>query len=307
MFESLKEYIKIKSGLAQSSQQVRDIERGLSERIDFLAAYMNLTWPAHLSIDPTTLALATRQVNEELGVNDYSTAIHKNDLMFAFHVNRYKYELQEAVASYLRVGASTAQNLNNILEKNGLQPGSLLDFGSGYGRVARFLPHYFPNTKISVSEVKEQAVSFQREAFGLNGIAHSQDADAFPSEKYDAILALSVFTHLPEAAWQKWMERLLQCLNPGGALVFTFLNQTAEASQNILRQLENKAESFIYIERSEDQHFSFVQDSIMDDQVYGSSFVTHDYLRHQLEPQCREIHFLERQLVKGQDALIALK
>jgi SAM-dependent methyltransferase len=306
MYQSLKEYIKLKTGLQQSSQEVRDAEARLSQRLDFLSSFINLTWPSRLELDTAVLAAATERVTQELGELPFATAIHKNDLMFAFHLHRFPHDPVTALYSYFRVGLETAKNLSGIVENYGLNPSRLIDFGSGYGRVSRFLPALFPEANCVVTEVKEQAVVFQEKELNLNTILHSQNPAEFPAENFDLLLALSVFTHLPEDLFRSWMATLRERMRDTGAMVFTFLDQDRPESREILKNFTKQPGAIEYIRRSEDSYFTFVSDRLRDDELYGSTFITRDWLRDLAETLDLRIEFLDYGLVKSQDAAIIL-
>lgn len=298
----------MKTGLQQSSQEVRELESRLAAKLDFMASYINLTWPSKLELDPTVLNDALQRFSKECGKQEFNTSIHKNDLMFAFHLNRFPHDAAEALLSYYRVGFSTASNLKIIADKFGLSTGRLLDFGSGYGRVSRFLPSLFPDAECVVSEVKEQAVVFQENDLGLTGLTHGQEPEGFPHEKYDLILSLSVFTHLPENLFRSWMECLAERLKGTGGLLFTFLDQQRPESKEILKNFTSEPSGIEYIRRSEDSYFTFVSDRLKDEEQYGSTFVTRAWLKDLTESLGLRIEFLDYDLVKSQDAaMIMLK
>lgn len=307
MYQSLKEYIRLKAGLEQSSQEVKEVEARLTARLDFLSSFINLTWPARLELDATVLGESLKRISSEYGAEGFATAIHKNDLMFAFHLNRFPHDPAEALTTYYRVGLSTAQNLAEIAESYGIQTNRLLDFGSGYGRVSRFLKPLFPDAECVISEVKEQAVKFQEEELNLPGIHHSSEPGDFPSEKFDLILALSVFTHLPEALFRGWMTSLSERLSDNGAMVFTFLDQGREESQEILKNFNARPSGLEYIRRSEDSYFSFVGDRLRNDEEYGSTFITRQWLSQLCDELDLRIDYLDYALVKSQDAAIIMR
>ena len=306
MYQSLKEFIRQKAGLQRNSQELQDLETRLTRRLDFLSSFVNLTWPARLELDEAVLEKALRRIKEEYDITGFNTAIHKNDLMFAFHLNSFPDDPVEALFSYYRVGYTTAENLLKIAENFGIKPGRLLDFGSGYGRVSRFLPSCFPDADCVVSEVKAQAIDFQEQELSLSGVRHGHRSEEYPHEEYELILALSVFTHLPQTLFRDWMQALTQRLRPTGAMVFTFLDQARDESREILKNFSQGNSGFEYIQRSEDSYFNFVADHIRDDQDYGSSFITRDWLGSLARELNMRVVFLDYQLVSSQDAAIFL-
>lgn len=287
MIKRLKNYIKVKSGIDR-----------INKRLDFLSAYLNLTAPTQLHLDPEVMEQVQQLMQKHEKVRIENTAIHKNDLMFAFHLYHVSHDIKHGVLSYFRAGYKLARNLKAIAEENNLETNRILDFGSGYGRVSRFLPQLFPDAEIEISEVKQPSIQFQKEAFDFTGIHHGQDARSFYGSGYEMILALSVFTHLPKPAFEAWLAKLIDCLAPGGALVFTYF----EIEESPYRSQDG----FYYLKRSEDQLFSFLADSLNNVEEYGETYVSRDYLTSQLSLPGLEHQFLGEKL-SSQKAVMVRK
>ena len=284
MLKKIKYYIRLKLGIL-----------AVNQRLDFLSAYLSVTYPNVLHLDPIVLQYALGKIEQEYGLKPFNTAIHKNDLMFAFHVYHHIFDVNEALRSYYKVGVQAAKNLSEIVKKHNLKSTRMLDFGSGYGRVTRFLPQFLPKAEITISEVKSRALEFQKEALGFPGILHTQETSSFPVQKFDLILCLSVFTHLPNNSFEAWIDRLVDALTPGGALIFTY-NQVNESNA-----------VFRHVAASEDTLFSFVADSLNDTKDYGNTHVSNVYLENLLQSKGVQLHFLNNTLVEGQEALLAIR
>ena len=192
--------------------------------------------------------------------------------------------------------------MQNIAIERSITPDSILDFGSGYGRVSRFLPSFFTNSKIEVSEVKSQALDFQKRHFDFEGISHTQDVKSFPDKEFDLILALSVFTHLPQSSFENWLNKLVRLLKPGGALVFTF-NNTLDP----LHLTSSQMKEFAYTASSEDTAFPFLYDSIKENTDYGNTYVSHRFLDQLISKLGVDHKFLGKELVPSQEAIIVMK
>ena len=292
MMEKLKMKLLQKLGIWENRKRLEALEH----RFQFLAAYTNLTMPEKLEIDPEVMEQTRALVKENFGVTEFSAEVHKNDVMFTHHIFHNPQNAAKGVWGYFRVGMNTAQNLAKICSEYSIQPAELMDFGSGYGRVSRFFPMVFPDAAVTVTEVKKQAVEFQQQAFGFEGMHHGQDPVSLEEKNFDLIFALSVFTHLPQLAFEDWMFRMVRCLNPGGALVFTY-NDLASAGRR-----SGDAEEFFFLRHSEDQTIGFVTDALLDTQDYGSTFVSEDYLRRLTGEGSLKLHFLGNQLVPNQKA-----
>ncbi|WP_417600947.1 class I SAM-dependent methyltransferase [Owenweeksia hongkongensis] len=302
MFNKLKDYILLKLGITELRHNLATAEKNLNDRFDFLGAYMNLTQKEDIEIDPAIASKVATKLCAEYNIDTINMATHKNDVMFAIHVFGHRYNLENAVYTNFRIGAETALNLKRICEEYKIAPQKILDFGSGYGRVSRFLKQKFPESEIEISEVKSQALDFQKRHFGFKGIFHSQDAESLNCEKQDLILAVSVFSHLPKTTFAPWLNKLIQCLNSGGALVFTFNNSEDPKYFGV-----TKNQNFVYQQVSEDSKFAFLSDSIKDTNDYGHTFVTHQYLEDLLSKNDVSYHFLGKSLVQSQESIIIIK
>jgi hypothetical protein len=65
-------------------------------------------------------------------------------------------------------------------------------------------------------------MSFQAARFGVHPLLAPSDPAALEcAERFDCIVVTSLFTHLPEATFRRWLERLSQLLAPGGCLVLS--------------------------------------------------------------------------------------
>ena len=101
------------------------------------------------------------------------------------------------------------------LHAGGEQPvASILDFGCGHGRVARYLRAAFPSAKLVVHDLNKAGVEWCVAQFGAVPLAD-------PGERFDLIWLGSVFTHLDAATVAGLFSELSARLNPNGILVFT--------------------------------------------------------------------------------------
>jgi hypothetical protein len=115
--------------------------------------------------------------------------------------------------------AETFRNLNAPIEPRH----QLLDFGVGWGRIARFFLRELPVENIYGIDVVEEFVqicvhSFQSDNFHVT--------TPFPptrlrAEQFNFIVGYSVFSHLSESACASWMKEFNRLLVPGGMLALT--------------------------------------------------------------------------------------
>jgi SAM-dependent methyltransferase len=150
--------------------------------------------------------------------------VHPGDFIFWFVATHPDMSLESATTYYFEDGARSAAKLDKELvtlfgeEK---KPIKLLEFASGYGCVSRHLKKN-PRFELTSCDIHPEAIQFLTNTIGVNALqsAHSPEQFSTP-EKYDAIFALSFFSHMPRATFGRWIKALHGALNPGGYLLFT--------------------------------------------------------------------------------------
>ena len=142
----------------------------------------------------------------------------------------------------------------------------VLDFGSGWGRLTRALRHHLPRERIWACDIYAEAIAWQAETFGVNGLVSASDPDRFALPlSYPLVFAGSVFSHLPDGLFQRWLKRLLEVTAPDGLLAFSVHDAAyAPPDQAIGSQ------GIGYAEWSES--------GSLDPRIYGMSYVRRDYV-----------------------------
>jgi len=147
--------------------------------------------------------------------------IDPRDEMLRFLREHQPYPVRE----YFSKGAAAVSQFEDVLTTAGRsyhQIDSILEFACGYGRMTRFLVHQMPRHKITVSDIDARAVDFTARTFGVRGFYSVSDAKELRwAERYDAVLVVSLFSHLTLSVWTPWLKRLYELLNPKGLLLFT--------------------------------------------------------------------------------------
>ncbi|HWB51428.1 MAG TPA: class I SAM-dependent methyltransferase [Stellaceae bacterium] len=149
---------------------------------------------------------------------------------------------------YYAVGRSASINITQALLARLNYGGDaapverVLDFGSGYGRVARYLRAMFPAAAIDVTELDARAVEWCIREFGCEDMG----AD-LPAGAYDLIWAGSVFTHLPEDSAIELLSKMKAGLKPNGLMVLTTIGRYALSNLEtfaLQHKLENEFLSY---------------------------------------------------------------
>jgi SAM-dependent methyltransferase len=121
---------------------------------------------------------------------------------------------------YLRVGRAAAAAVNRSFARHGVAEGSrVLDFGCGSGRVSRHLARQWD---LYGCDVDAAAIRWSNAnlpgTFVTNG---SRPPLPFPDGHFQAVLSISVFTHLDWDAQRAWAAEMGRILGGGGARDFS--------------------------------------------------------------------------------------
>jgi SAM-dependent methyltransferase len=146
---------------------------------------------------------------------------------------------------------------------------NLLDFASGFGRTTRFLVQDLAVERVWIAEIRADAVAFQRERFGVHGYVTTHAPSSLPAERrFGAVFAASLFTHLPEASFGPWLERLCDALDDSGVVLFSTLGHGALGGRRLPRS------GFLFEEISET--------GLLETRHYGTAWIAEAYLHDAL-------------------------
>ena len=175
---------------------------------------------------------------------------------------------------YLADGWRTLAELMLLLEAVNrplLGTGRFLEFASGHGRFTRHLVKALGPERVTVSELVPDAVDFARYSFGVEGFLSSVTPEALDwGQRYDVVFVLSLFSHLPERTWTRWLASLYQAVQPGGLLVFTTHGAEATLRQNVALD----GQGFFFAPSSESQAIEVAE--------YGTTFTSDAFVRRQI-------------------------
>jgi hypothetical protein len=100
----------------------------------------------------------------------------------------------------------------------------LLDFGMGWGRIARLWLKYLPPSQLYGCDAWPQSIALAHEC-RLQNVVHQSDKTLrelpFPADSFDHIYAMSVFTHLNEAAFRSCFSGIIAMLKLGALFLFS--------------------------------------------------------------------------------------
>jgi SAM-dependent methyltransferase len=234
---------------------------------------VNLLARAHLRV---ACYLAASNFRRKFGVRLNGTIAAEDDLLHASLVQvsrrRSRFRHYRAAWVYYRRGRRIVGEIQKLLLQLGSPLGeadSVLEFACGYGRLTRHFVERIPPSKLVVSDIDRAAVDFVRESFGVGGFYSSREPEKLLDDRrYDLIIVVSLFSHLPAERWTGWLRRLEEMLKPQGLLVFSTLPMGASVGDDHKEVFEL---GYFYSENNE------TRGRLGGDQ-YGTVFVTKDFV-----------------------------
>ncbi|MGI1662649.1 methyltransferase [Palleronia sp. KMU-117] len=207
--------------------------------------------------------------------DDFHGAIGEQDEMY-HNAIAVKHTTDFAYFKYIESGRCTHDAMRQFYDHFFGGPdniGSVLEFASGHGRATRYLMHYIPKERIWVSDIYADAMAFQKSYFGVNTILSYDDPDKIVCDrKFDAITAMSLFTHLPEGLFGRWLKKLASLLEDDGVLFVTAREAGTVLGTRNLDGIEQTG--IVYEHTSESRTLST--------DIYGMTTVTDAFMRRQI-------------------------
>jgi SAM-dependent methyltransferase len=203
--------------------------------------------------------------------------LHRNDYILEYGIERLG--LESAVHSYFHSGRHEAKQITETLEQLFIdnQNIKVLDFASGYGRIARHLNYFHKRNDLHAADIHSEAVEFMVDRLGLS--AHLSNVVPESSEigfDYDFIYVLSLFSHLPEYLFGRWIKQLFEKLKPGGYILFTTHGQRSLISNPVFFGDFYSVESGYGFKSASEQHD-------LDVSSYGTTVVSPQFVTRTLE------------------------
>ncbi len=161
-------------------------------------------------------------------------------------------EVPQSTLRWLHGGYIAMRHFDHVLRAAGCtlpQGAVILDFGCGSARVTRFMSELAPDAQLFGCDIDAAAIDWN--VRNLHSSGHylvSPDEPPLPSAipLCDLIIAISVFTHLPEPMQNRWLAELRARLKPGGCLCATFHGEACERFIPEAHRGEFEAKGFTY-------------------------------------------------------------
>jgi SAM-dependent methyltransferase len=224
--------------------------------------------PSFDPCDSGHVAAFVQRLAERTG--PFPTLIHPADEMYRYHLEHPWQSPDTAAVHYFATGEQIFRTVARILDWRFGSPqrvGSLLDFASGFGRTTRFLRSALAPERIVVTEIDPAAARFQQETFGVRAVVTGSEPASFRGvNAFEAILAVSFFSHLPAERFESWLAALYGRLAPAGILVFSV------HGMGLLPGLEvDRVTGIVFRPVSETTR--------LDGSEYGTSYVSAEFVR----------------------------
>ncbi|MGB3673552.1 MAG: class I SAM-dependent methyltransferase [Candidatus Nanopelagicales bacterium] len=153
-----------------------------------------------------------------------SPALHSEDHMLAHFL---KLNAEDALKFYFKGGLADAEQLMTTIEGLGVDMDNLkvLEFAAGYGRLTRHLQKL---CDLTVSDIHPEAVEFVSRHCGCPTYVSSKDPEQLniPGQ-FNVVAVISLFSHLPDRTFGRWLSALYALVAPGGYLIFTTIGESA--------------------------------------------------------------------------------
>jgi len=208
--------------------------------------------------------------------HNFIRTIHSKDYMYDFLLSNNNGNLKIAEGKYFGGGQHDAKMLLESAERINLKIANskILEFASGYGRVTRHLAGISNN--YIASDIHPEAVKFLRSELDTNGILSSTFPEKFDCKfSFDFIFVFSLFSHLPQDSFFKWLSTLYNQLDTGGHLLFTTHGEYATTVSDFLMDIYNPEIGYGFKPDSEQKD--------LDGSSYGTTVTGREFVADAIE------------------------
>lgn len=184
---------------------------------------------------------------------------------------------------FIRGGRRAAELIIDWARDAGLPPQSIdtiLDFGSGCGRVSRHIPD-LTSARVIGCDLHEDAIDWCQTHYteGTYIVGSLNPPLAIQDHSIDLIYAISVFTHLDADYQRTWLQEWARIIKKGGLAIVTF-NGDDFVEKHLPPESDYK--NYVISSWQSDQGFAFVKDGgwegVFPDE-YQTTYQTFDNLR----------------------------
>ena len=250
-------------------------------------------------------------MSEQSRIKELETAVAQLEtaLREAGGINPPPPHLQKRVVrdyppDFLDSGYTVLDELESVLQLAGWKLGSfsnILDFGCGCGRVTRALYYRKSRQGLYASDLDPEAIAWCQENYSKLAEFSVNNAEpplAYADSTFDLVLAVSIFTHLPEDMQFRWLDELSRVTKPDGCLILSVHGGHHIRNANAEIQEEIRKRGFFY------QQVGGVEGL---PEFYQCAYHSLDYISHQWGRYFDVLHCRENLIGGHQDAILCRK
>lgn len=205
------------------------------------------------------------EAGNELGIR-YQVVpdIHVDDHVFSTLCEVHGQNSGKALDTYLSDGQASAERIRDVIadlqgatKKDGKisDPMTLLNFASGYGRVARHVRNVIPNGKLVTLDIHENAMYFNSAHFGIQAVFSELPPHLVKVFfRFDVVFCLSFLSHQRRERIGPWLDTMLRFVKTGGLLLFAA--QGATIHRGRFPHLQPDIDGYAFERRSEQMDLS---------------------------------------------------
>jgi hypothetical protein len=174
----------------------------------------------------------------------------------------------------------------------------LLDFGVGWGRIARFFLREIPLENIHGLDVMAEFVDICRETFRSPNfhVTTPFPPTQMQSEKFNFVVGYSVFSHLSEEACKQWMAEFYRITKPGAIVALTTRGRPffdyceslkgkgyggySDALANMFENFDDARKRYDSGEIVHSNSYGVTGGGAMTADFYGETFIPEQYAQH---------------------------
>lgn len=216
---------------------------------------------------------------------------------------------------FLSIGYACYSSVRKNLSTNLDTTANILDFGAGCARTMRFFFREQDRFNCHACDVDRKAIKYLEESvpFIEPKVCGNLPPLPYPSEFFEYVYSISVFTHIKLDAFMIWLEELSRVIKPGGILQMSLHGEKA------FSQLENEPDRRRLIGVAEEEfqntktHFTDtgflwmkqpVGSEDIDTQQFGISFMTVEKFREISSIEFLLLEYLPGEIGDWQDLAI---
>jgi SAM-dependent methyltransferase len=217
---------------------------------------------------------------------------------------RYRVHGSPDVEGFLKVGKRCSEDIEAALEKIGKNFDSfrnVLDFGCGCGRTLIWFGSPLRSAYLYGTDIDAEAISWCRNNLDFAGFSVNNPLPPleYPSETFDLIYAISVFTHLDEDYQFRWLDELKRVTKSKGIVLLTVHGPHAWKSL--------PREDIIQIEQ---KGFKFISSNIMKGifpEWYQNAYHTKEYVLDRYSKYFDVLDYIPKGMSNLQDMVVLQK